>query len=78
MFLRVFPDKHITKKSTETRMSKGKGNPEAWVAVVKKGRIICEIADVDEITAREIFKQAAYKLPVKTKFIKKDMYGLSA
>lgn len=78
LFLRVFPDKPITKKPAETRMGKGKGNPETWVAVIKRDRIICEIADVDETTAREIFKQAAYKLPLKTKFIKKDTQGLSA
>lgn len=78
LFLRVFPDKPITKKPAETRMGKGKGNPETWVAVIKRDRIICEIADVDETTAREIFKQAAYKLPMKTKFIKKDTQGLSA
>lgn len=78
LFLRVFPDKPITKKPAETRMGKGKGNPETWVAVIKRDRIICEIADIDETTAREIFKQAAYKLPMKTKFIKKDTQGLSA
>lgn len=72
LFLRVFPDKPITKKPAETRMGKGKGNPELWVAVVKRDRIICELADVDELTARAIFKQAAYKLPMRTKFIKKD------
>lgn len=77
MFLRVFPDKPITKKPAETRMGKGKGNTEAWVAVVKRDRIICEIADVDEVTAREVFKQVSYKLPMKTKFIKKDTQSLA-
>jgi large subunit ribosomal protein L16 len=72
MFLRVFPDKPVTKKPAETRMGKGKGNPELWVAVVKRERIICEVGGVDETTARDIFKQAAYKLPMKTKFIKKE------
>lgn len=72
-FLRVFPDKPVTKKPAETRMGKGKGNPELWVAVVKRDRVVCEVADVDELTAREIFKQAAYKLPMKTKFIKKEL-----
>ena len=71
MFLRVFPDKPITKKPAETRMGKGKGAPEFWAAVVKRGRIICEVADVDEATARTILKKAAYKLPMKTTFVKK-------
>jgi large subunit ribosomal protein L16 len=71
MFLRVFPDKPISKKPAETRMGKGKGNPEFWVAVVKRGRIICEISEVDETTAKEILRVAAYKLPMKTKFVKK-------
>lgn len=71
MFLRIFPDKPITKKPAETRMGKGKGSPEFWAAVVKRGRIICEVADVDEATARIILQKAAYKLPMKTKFVKK-------
>ena len=71
LYLRVFPDKPVTKKPAETRMGKGKGSPEFWVAVVKRQRIICEIADVDETTAREALQSAAYKLPMKTKFIKK-------
>jgi large subunit ribosomal protein L16 len=70
-FLRVFPHKPVTKKPAETRMGKGKGNPELWVAVVKPGHIICEIGGLDEISAREALKQASYKLPRKTKFIKK-------
>jgi len=72
IFLRVFPDKPVTKKPAETRMGKGKGNPEVWVSVVKRGRMICEIAGMPEIEAREILKSAAYKLPVKTKFVKKN------
>jgi large subunit ribosomal protein L16 len=72
MFLRVFPDKPISKKPAETRMGKGKGNVELWAAVVKRGRVVCEISGIDEITARKILKSAAYKLPMKTKFIKKD------
>lgn len=70
-FLRVFPDKPVTKKPAETRMGKGKGNPELWVAVVKRGRVICEIAGVKEERAREIFSLVKSKLPMKTKFVKK-------
>ncbi|MBP7854823.1 50S ribosomal protein L16 [Candidatus Babeliales bacterium] len=72
-FLRMFPDKPVSKKPLETRMGKGKGNPEFWVAVVKRGRVICELGDVDETLAKEIFKQAAFKLPIKTKFVKKEV-----
>lgn len=71
-FLRVFPHKPITKKPAETRMGKGKGNPESWVAVVKPGHIICEVAGLDEVSAREALKQATYKLSLKTKFVKKE------
>ena len=71
-FLRVFPDKPVTKKPAETRMGKGKGNPEVWVSVVKRERIICELAGLTEVEAREIFKAAAYKLPMKTRFVKKE------
>lgn len=72
LYLRVFPDKPVTKKPAETRMGKGKGNPELWVSVVKRGRIICEIGGVPENEAREMLKSAAYKLPMKTKFVKKS------
>lgn len=72
LFLRVFPNKPITKKPAETRMGKGKGNVESWVAVVKRDRIICEIIGLDEITAKKVLHSASYKLPMKTKFIKKD------
>jgi large subunit ribosomal protein L16 len=71
LYLRVFPDKPITKKPAETRMGKGKGNVEAWVAVVKRERIICEISGLDELTAKEVLKAATYKLPMKTKFVKR-------
>lgn len=71
LYLRVFPDKPITKKPAETRMGKGKGNPEFWVAVVKRGRVLCEITDVGEQAAKEILKSASYKLPMKVKFVKK-------
>ena len=71
LFLRVFPDKPVTKKPAETRMGKGKGGVEEWVAVVKRGRIVCEVGGVGEKEARAILKSAAYKLPMKTKFVKK-------
>ena len=71
LFVRVFPDKPVTKKPAETRMGKGKGNPEFWVAVVKRERIIFELSEVDEEKAKAIFKMAAYKLPMKTQFVKK-------
>lgn len=71
LFLRVFPDKPVSKKPLETRMGKGKGNPEVWVSVVKRGRVVCELSDVGEDVAKEILKLAAYKLPMKTRFVKK-------
>ncbi len=70
-FLRVFPDKPITKKPAETRMGKGKGNVEGWVAVVKRERVMFEISGVSESQAKEVLKLAAYKLPMKTKVVKK-------
>jgi len=69
LYLRVFPDKPITKKPAETRMGKGKGSPEYWVAVVHPGRILYEIEGVDLETAKEAFRLAAHKLPLRTKFI---------
>lgn len=72
LFLRVFPDKPVTKKPAETRMGKGKGPVDKWVSVVKRDRIICEIAGLDEQEARLVLRQAAYKLPIKTRFIKKN------
>ncbi len=71
-FVRIFPDKPVTKKPVETRMGKGKGNPELWVAVVKRGRVIFEIGGVAEERAREIFRTASSKLPLKTRFVKKN------
>lgn len=71
-FLRLFPDKPITKKPAETRMGKGKGSPDVWVAVVKRGRIFCEIAGVPEARARRIFHLAASKLPLKVRVVKKS------
>ena len=69
---RVFPDKPITKKPAETRMGKGKGSPEYWVAVIKPGRVLYEMQGVDEKTAREAFRLAQHKLPFKTRFMKKN------
>ena len=72
LWIRIFPDKPITRKPAEPRMGKGKGNPEFWVAVVKPGRILFEIAGVSEEVAREAFEIASNKLPVKTKFVKRQ------
>ena len=69
LWIRVFPDKPITKKPAETRMGKGKGAPEGWVAVVKPGRILFEMEGIPEDAAREAMALAASKLPIKTKFI---------
>ncbi|MCL2655322.1 MAG: 50S ribosomal protein L16 [Coriobacteriia bacterium] len=69
VWINIFPDKPITKKPAETRMGSGKGNPEEWVAVVKPGRVMFEIADVSEETAREALRLASHKLPIKVKFI---------
>ena len=71
MWIRIFPDKPITKKPAETRMGKGKGAPEGWVAVVKPGRVMFEIAGVPEDMAREAFRRAGHKLPIKTKIVKR-------
>jgi len=72
VWIRIFPDKPITKKPAETRMGKGKGNPEYWVAVVKPGRIMFEIEGVAESVARRAFELASAKLPVKTRFAKRE------
>ena len=72
LFIRVFPDKPVSKKPAETRMGKGKGNPEDWVAVVKRERIMFEIEGLPEVEAKAIFRSAAYKLPMKTKFVKRS------
>ena len=69
VWIRVFPDKPTTKKPTEVRMGKGKGSPEAWVAVVKPGRVLFEMEGVDEKTAREAMRLASHKLPLKTRFV---------
>ena len=72
VWIKIFPDKPITAKPAETRMGSGKGSPEYWVAVVKPGRVMFEIAGVDEETAREALRLAATKLPIKCKFVSKD------
>ena len=69
IWIRIFPDKPISKKPAETRMGKGKGNPEEWVALVKPGRMLYEMEGVDEATAREALRLAAHKLPVRTRFV---------
>ena len=75
VWIKIFPDKPISKKPLETRMGKGKGAPEYWVAVVKPGRIMFEIAGVPEETAREAMRLAANKLPIKCKFVMKEETG---
>lgn len=72
IWIRIFPDKPVTQRAAETRMGSGKGSPEFWVAVVKPGRILFEIAGVPEATAREAMRLAANKLPIKTKFITRE------
>ena len=72
VWIKVFPDKPITKKPAETRMGKGKGAPEYWVAVVKPGRVMFEIAGVTEDVAKEALRLAAQKLPVQAKFVKRE------
>lgn len=69
IWIRIFPDKPVTMRPAETRMGSGKGSPEFWVAVVKPGRVLFEIAGVTEETAREAMRLASHKLPIKTKFI---------
>ncbi|HIC68301.1 MAG TPA: 50S ribosomal protein L16 [Candidatus Latescibacteria bacterium] len=71
MWIRVFPDKPITKKPAETRMGKGKGAPEGWVAVVKPGRVMFEISGVPIEVAREALRKAGHKLPIKVKFVER-------
>lgn len=72
VWINIFPNLSLTKKPLETRQGKGKGNPEVWVAVVKEGKIMFEIADVSEEVAREALRLASHKLPIKTKFVKKE------
>ena len=75
VWIKIFPDKPITQKPAETRMGSGKGSPEYWVAVVKPGRVMFEIGGVTEDLAKEAFRLASYKLPIKTKFVKKEKMG---
>ena len=72
VWIKIFPDKPVTKKPAETRMGSGKGNPEFWVAVVKPGRVMFEIGGIDEATARQALRLAASKLPVRTKIYTRD------
>jgi large subunit ribosomal protein L16 len=72
IWIRIFPDKPITQKPAETRMGKGKGNPEFWVAVVQPGRVLYEMDGVSEEVAREAFRLASNKLPLKTKFVVRE------
>jgi len=73
MWIRIFPDKPVTKKPAETRMGSGKGAPDHWVAVVRPGRMLFEISGIKESTAREAMHLASYKLPIGTRFVAKEM-----
>ncbi|MCX6345879.1 MAG: 50S ribosomal protein L16 [Armatimonadetes bacterium] len=75
IWIRIFPDKPITKKPAETRMGSGKGAPEGWVAVVKPGRMLFEMSGVDESLAKEAMRLASHKLPIATKFVTKKEQG---
>jgi large subunit ribosomal protein L16 len=75
VWINVFPDKPVTQKPAETRMGSGKGNPEKWVAVVKPGRVMFEVAGVPEEVAKEAMRLAANKLPIKTKFVSRSETG---
>jgi large subunit ribosomal protein L16 len=72
VWIRLFPDKPITKKPAETRMGKGKGNPEGWVAVVKPGRVMFEVEGIEESLARQALELAAAKLPLRSKFVRRE------
>jgi len=76
VWIRIFPDKPVTTKPAETRMGKGKGSPEFWVAVVKPGRILFEIEGVSEEVAQEAIRLASHKLPIKTKFVTRSDFGV--
>ena len=75
VWINIFPDKPITKKPAETRMGSGKGNPEAWVAVVRPGRVMFELSGVTETVAREAIERAAHKLPIRSRFIMRTGVG---
>lgn len=72
VWIKIFPDKPVTAKPAETRMGSGKGAPEYWVAVIKPGRVLFEMKDVEEAVAREALRLAGHKLPIQTKFIKRE------
>ena len=72
VWIRIFPDKSVTQKPAETRMGKGKGAPEKWVAVVKPGRVLFEIAGVTETDARAALRLASHKLPIRTRFVRRE------
>lgn len=72
IWIRAFPDKPLTRKAAETRMGKGKGSPESWVAVIRPGMMLYEMQGVDEETAREALRLGAHKLPMKTKFVSRE------
>ena len=76
MWIRIFPDKPVTKKPAETRMGKGKGSPEYWVAVVKPGRILFEVEIANDTEAKEAFSAGAHKLPIKTKVVARQEVGV--
>ena len=78
VWIKIFPDKPVTEKPAETRMGSGKGNPEYWVAVVKPGRVLFEIAGVPEETAREALRLASHKLPMKSKIITREAQNTEA
>ncbi|MFQ5823438.1 MAG: 50S ribosomal protein L16 [bacterium] len=75
VWIRIFPDKPVTQKPAETRMGKGKGSPEYWVAVVKPGRVLFELGGVSEVMAREALRLASHKLPVQTRFVSQSDFG---
>jgi len=75
VWINIFPDKPFTKKPAETRMGKGKGSPEGWVAVIKPGRVMFELSGVPEPLAKEALRLAGQKLPIKTKFVRRDEGG---
>ncbi|MEE9168893.1 MAG: 50S ribosomal protein L16 [bacterium] len=77
LWIRIFPDKPVTKKPLETRMGKGKGSPEFWVAVVKPGRILFEMEGVPAEVAKEAMRLASHKLPIKTRFVSAEDVGVS-
>ena len=77
VWIKIFPHKSVTEKPAETRMGSGKGSPEYWVAVVKPGRVLFEIAGVDETVAREALRLAMHKLPIKCKFMKREQENVA-